>query len=80
MTATISAIDKNASVDHLSLVRTGGNTTDVSPIRLCSIKLRLAIRMTSPGTQTSRLRCNNPTSGSADFQQANKRGLQRGTG
>ena len=61
MTATISGIDKSAQ----SITFTGPNgwnTTDVSSIRLCSIRSRLATRLTSPGTQTSQLRCSNPTS------------------
>ena len=59
MTATVSAIDKGSST-ITSLVRTDGNTADVSSIRPCSIRLRLATRLTSPGTPTWRFRCSNP--------------------
>ena len=66
MTATITGIDR-AHRPSPSPARTDGNTTDVSLIRLCSRRSRLATRLTSPGTQTSPLRCNNDPHGIADF-------------
>ena len=41
-------------VDHLRSVRTDGTTAVWSPIRMCSISSRWAIRLTSCGTRTSR--------------------------
>ena len=55
MTVTVDAIDKSASSMTFS-VRTAGNTVGISSIRLCSTRSRLATRLTSPGTRTSRLR------------------------
>ena len=58
ITATVAAIDKDAS-SITSLVRTDGNTADVSPIQMYLINLTLATRLTSPGSQMLRLRWTN---------------------
>jgi hypothetical protein len=54
MTVTVDAIDKNAS--SITFVGPNGCTADKSSIRVCSIRLKLATRLTSLGAQTPRLR------------------------